>query len=77
MQEKKAKGELYKKLRHKGRKYRKRGTTKDNRGIIKNRIDISQRPEIVDDKSRLRYFEIDTIIGKNHKEAILTINEAN
>jgi len=74
-QDKKNNGLLYLKLRHKGRKYRKRGASKDNRGIIKNRVPISERPEIVEERTRLGDFEIDTIIGKNHKGAILTINE--
>ena len=68
-------GNLYKHLRRQGRRYRKRGNLKDSRGIIKNRVSIDERPEIVDKKSRFGDFEIDTIIGKNHKGAILTIND--
>jgi len=74
-QDKKDKGGLYLHLRRKGRKYRKRGSAKDTRGIIKDRVDISQRPGIVDEKLRIGDLEIDTIIGKNHKGAILTIND--
>lgn len=73
--DKKDKGNLYLHLRRKGRKYRKRGNSKDSRGIIKDRVDISQRPGIVDEKMRFGDLEIDTIIGKNHKGAILTIND--
>jgi IS30 family transposase len=73
--DKKAKGSLFTHLRRKGRKYRKRGSAKDSRGIIKNRVDISQRPAIVNEKIRLGDLEIDTIIGKNHRGAILTIND--
>lgn len=73
--DKKEKGLLYLHLRRKGRKYRKRGAAKDSRGIIKGRVDISQRPEIVNEKTRLGDLEIDTVIGKNHKGAILTIND--
>lgn len=68
-------GQLYLHLRRKGRKYRKRGSAKDSRGIIKDRVDISKRPAIVDEKIRFGDLEIDTIIGKNHKGAILTIND--
>lgn len=74
-QDKRQGGELYKHLRRHGRRYRKRGNLKDNRGIIKNRISIDNRPKIVDDKIRFGDLEIDTIIGKNHKGAILTIND--
>lgn len=74
-EDKKHNGELYKHLRRKGRKYRKRGNKKDSRGLIKNRVSIDKRPGIVDKKERFGDFEIDTIIGKNHKGAILTIND--
>lgn len=68
-------GKLYIHLRHKGRKYRKRGNAKDCRGIIKDRVDIGKRPAIVDEKERLGDLEIDTVIGQNHKGALLTIND--
>lgn len=68
-------GQLHTFLRHKGRKYRKRGAQKDSRGIIKNRKGIEKRPNIVDEKSRIGDLEIDTVIGKNHKGALLTIND--
>ncbi len=45
------------------------------RGIIQDRVDISQRPSVVDEKRRFGDFEIDTIIGKNHKGAIMTTND--
>ena len=73
--DKKKGGILYKHLRHNGRKYRKRGNSKDTRGIIKDRIDIDKRPAIVDEKIRIGDLEIDTVIGKNHKGALLTIND--
>ncbi|MEZ4907266.1 MAG: IS30 family transposase [Saprospiraceae bacterium] len=73
--DKKQGGNLYKHLRHNGRKYRKRGASKDKRGIIPNRTDISLRPKIVDEKNRFGDFEIDTVIGKNHKGALLTMND--
>lgn len=73
--QKKGGGSLHEHLRRKGRKYRKRGAAKDTRGIIKDRVGIELRPEIVDKKSRIGDLEIDTIIGKNHKGAILTIND--
>jgi len=72
---KKAKGTLFVHLRRKGRKYRKRGSANDSRGIIKDRVHISERPGIVDEKIRLGDLEIDTVIGKKHQKALLTINE--
>lgn len=46
-----------------------------NRGWVKNRTSITERPAIVDRKSRLGDLEIDTMIGKGQKGAILTIND--
>lgn len=68
-------GQLYTHLRHQGKRYRKRGAAKDSRGIIPNRIGIENRPDIVEEKTRFGDLEIDTIIGKNHKGALLTIND--
>ena len=66
-------GELYKNLRHNGKKYNKRGSKKAGRGFIPNRIDIDKRPSIVEEKIRIGDWEVDTIIGKNHKGAIVSM----
>jgi transposase, IS30 family len=68
-------GLLYQLLRTKGKRYRKRGHLKDNRGIIADKIDIDKRSPIVDLKQRIGDLEIDLVIGKNHKGALLTIND--
>ncbi len=47
----------------------------DRRGQIKNRISIEQRPEIVEQKARIGDWEGDTVIGKGHKGALLTLVE--
>jgi IS30 family transposase len=76
--DKKANGKRYRSLRNKGKRYRKRGGTKDTRGLIVGRVDIAQRPAIVDRWDRLGDLEIDLVIGKNHKNhkrALLTIND--
>ena len=74
-QDKKKGGSLHEHLRHRGKKYRKRGSSKDKRGIIKNRIDIDQRPKVVEERSRFGNLEVDLIIGKNHNNVIVTIND--
>ena len=74
-EDKKQGGTLYKHLRTNGKRYRKRGASKDSRGIIKGRVDIDKRPTVVDDKERIGDLEVDTIIGKDHKGAIVTIND--
>ena len=73
--DKKHQGELHTHLRRKGRKYRKRGATKDSRGIIKDRVSIDHRPSVVEKRSRFGNLEADLIIGKNQKGAMVTIND--
>ena len=73
--DKKSGGTLHTHLRHRGRRHHKRGHSRKRRGIIPNRVDISERPKIVDRRSRFGDFEIDTIVGANHRQHILTINE--
>jgi transposase, IS30 family len=73
--DKKRKGTLYKFLRHKGRRYRKRGSDKDDRGVLKNRVNISQRPAEAERKDLFGHLECDLIVGEHHKGAILTVND--
>lgn len=70
-------GDLYKYLRHKNKKYIKRTASYRSRGQIKNRIPIDFRPKVVEDKSRVGDWEVDTIIGKNHHQAIVTLVDRN
>ena len=65
-------GTLYKHTRHR-LKHRKRPVGKQI--AIKDRISIDQRPEIVNTKQRFGDWEIDTIVGKNNKGAIVTLVE--
>lgn len=73
--DKKQGGNLYKHLRTLGKRYQKRGNTNNRRGQIPDRVGIDKRPEIVDKKERFGDLEIDLVIGKNHKGALLTIND--
>jgi IS30 family transposase len=68
-------GSLFKHLRQSHKKRKKRYGTYSRRGQIKDRISIDERPSIVDSKTRIGDWEIDTIIGKNHKGALLSIVE--
>lgn len=68
-------GDLYTHLRQAHKKRRKTYGSKDKRGQICNRVSIDQRPDIVDKKSRIGDWEIDTVIGQNHKGALVTIVE--
>lgn len=57
----------------KGKKYNKRSGVNAGRGCIPGRIDIDQRPDIVEKKVRVGDWELDTIIGKGHKGAIVSM----
>lgn len=72
-QDKELGGSLYKHLRHR-LKHRKRPI--GGKHIpIRNRISIDDRPKVIDNKERFGDWEIDTIIGKERKGAIVTIVE--
>ena len=66
-------GKLYLHLRHKDKRYKKRYGSNDRRGEIPNKVSIEQRPKIVEKKERIGDFEIDLIIGKHHKQALVTV----
>ncbi|EKT4501929.1 IS30 family transposase [Flavobacterium psychrophilum] len=73
--DKKQSGTLYTHLRNQGKTYRKPGASKDKRGLIVGRIGIENRPKEVEEKQRFGDLEIDLVIGKDHKGALLTIND--
>ena len=66
-------GNLYTYLRRKAKPYNYKHGKSANRGAIPGRVDISNRPDIVEEKSRFGDFELDTIIGAQHKGAIVSI----
>jgi len=67
-------GSLHKHLRCK-KKRKKRYGVYSRRGQIPHQISIDERPAIVDARSRFGDWELDTVIGKNHKQALVTIVE--
>jgi len=73
--DKKQGGVLYEHLRTQGKRYRKRGSAKDKRGQIVGRVDIGERPKIVEEKKRFGDVEIDLVIGKDHIGALLMVND--
>jgi IS30 family transposase len=52
---------------------RKRYGSYDRRGQLPERRSIDERPKIVDRKARLGDWEADTIIGRGHKEAMVSL----
>jgi IS30 family transposase len=72
--DKRSGGNLYRFLRcQKAR--RKRYGTYDRRGIIPNQTSIDHRPAIVDARKRFGDWEGDTVIGKGHRGALVTLVE--
>jgi len=72
--DKQAGGDLYRHLRcHKKR--RKRYGSYDRRGQLPNRVSIEERPAIVEQRQRIGDWEVDTIVGKRHHQAIVTLTE--
>ena len=65
-------GHLYEYLRRKGRKQRKNRVSAGYKGFIKDRVDISQRPSIVEEKTRIGDLEIDTVVGARHSGFLVT-----
>lgn len=65
---------LYKFLRH-GRRRFKRGNYKQTRGIIKDRVSIEKRPKVVEQRERLGDIEVDLMMGKDHKSALLVMTD--
>jgi IS30 family transposase len=68
-------GELFKKLRIASKPYRKKYGKQDYRGKIPNRVSIDERPEAVGKKERYGDWEVDTMVGKQHQGAVLTMVE--
>jgi IS30 family transposase len=56
---------IYNLLKH-GRRRRKRGSRKDTRGIIHNRVPIEKRPKIIQKRVRPGDIEVYYMMGKNH-----------
>lgn len=54
---------------------RKRYASHDQRGQLANRRCISERPAIVQQRCRLGDWEADTIVGKGHQQAIVSLTE--
>ena len=54
---------------------RKRYGAYSRRGQIVDRVSIDERPKVVDLKNRIGDWELDTLIGKGHKQAIVSLTE--
>jgi len=67
-------GTLYTHLRRAGKPYKSGGKRK-YRGKIKNRIDIDNRPELINTRIRIGDWEVDSVLGAMNKSSIVTLVE--
>lgn len=67
-------GSLYLNLRCR-KKRRQRYGKYSRRGTLVNQISIDERPQVVDEKTRVGDWELDTVIGKGHRGAMVTMTE--
>ena len=73
--DKKAGGELYKHLRQATKKCRKRRGSKDSRGRLAGKRDITERPSFIEDRTEIGHWEVDTVMGSRDKHCIFTMVE--
>jgi transposase, IS30 family len=69
-----AAGDLYTHLRQHGKR-RKRYGKYDRRGKLPDRVSIEERPQAVEQRERLGDWEIDTLVGKGHQGALVSLVE--
>lgn len=74
LQDKRMGGRLYRHLRCQKQR-RKRYGSYSRRGIIPNQVSIEERPAIVECRSRIGDWELDTVIGKGHRGALVTLTK--
>jgi IS30 family transposase len=72
--DKQAGGTLYRHLRCQKQRKKRYGVY-SRRGRIPQAISIEQRPAIVESRRRFGDWELDTVIGKHHRQALVTLVE--
>ena len=73
--DKKQGGTLWKNLRCQKKRKKRYASGRDRRGEIRNRRPLSERPQHVQERKQIGHWEGDTVIGANHKYAIVTLVE--
>src|SRR5579872_2228723 len=71
LEDKKSGGKLYTHLRCKKKRKKRYGSARPARSAIPNRVDIAQRPAIVESRKRIGDWEGDTIIGAHTGGAVI------
>ena len=67
-------GDLHRYLRCQKKRKKRYGSYQRCGGLV-NQVSIDKRPAIVDRKTRIGDWEVDTVIGKGHQQALVTLNE--
>lgn len=67
-------GTLYTQLRCQKQRKKRYGRSR-RQGCIPNQVSIEQRPAIVDSRRRFGDWELDTVIGRHHQQALVTLVE--
>lgn len=68
-------GNLYTHLRQSQKQRRKRYNAYDSRGVLTGKRHISERPQIINKRSRIGDWEIDLVMGTGDTDCILTLVE--
>lgn len=68
-------GELKRHLRCQKKRRKRYASGNSRRGQIPNRRDIENRSPRVEQRKQVGHWEADTVIGKNHKQALVTLVE--
>ncbi len=68
-------GSLYRHLRQATKKRRKRYGAYDSRGRLAGKRHISERPKVIEQRSQLGHWEIDTVMGEGARHCVLTLVE--
>jgi transposase, IS30 family len=73
--DKQAGGQLWKQLRGSNKRRKRYGTGVSRQGQIPNRRTIHERPAHVEHRAQVGHWEVDTIIGANHRQVIVSLVE--
>lgn len=68
-------GDLVTLLRCQKARRKRYASGRERRGVLKNRVGIEHRPKVVEAKTRIGDWEGDTVVGKDHKGALVTLVE--
>ena len=74
-EDKAAGGRLHRALRCQKARRKRYGSGRSGRGQISGRIGIEHRPEAVENRARVGDWEADTVVGRGHAQAIVTLVE--